>query len=65
MTTCDFYTCKRKTTLINLICKCGNTYCLQHRFPDQHGCNFDHVTSAREEMRKRNQPVVSQKIVRI
>ncbi len=65
MTTCDFETCKHKTTLIKFTCKCDNTYCLQHRFTDQHGCTFDHITSAREELRKRNQPVIAQKIIRI
>jgi len=23
-------------------CKCGNTYCTQHRYPETHKCSFNH-----------------------
>ena len=30
--------CKKKCTLINFQCGCGQTFCQIHRYPHSHGC---------------------------
>lgn len=59
---CEF--CNKKTGLIGFDCKCGNYYCLEHRYPEKHECKYEnHKEDAKELLRKQNQPIVGDKIV--
>lgn len=33
--------CKKKLGLISFKCKCGKSFCLDHRLPETHECTFD------------------------
>lgn len=46
-------------------CRCGGLYCGEHRYDTAHDCTFDYKTMEREELRKNNPVVVSEKIQRI
>lgn len=54
--------CRSKIGLMGFDCKCGNTYCCAHRFPDTHECKFDHKAEDRKHLALENQKIVSQKV---
>jgi len=43
-------------------CKCGQTFCPQHRYYDQHACSFDVQARERERVQAANPKVVKDKI---
>ncbi|CAI4224249.1 unnamed protein product [Auanema sp. JU1783] len=57
--------CKKKVGLTGFTCRCGGLYCGDHRYDKAHNCSFDYKTMEREEIRKNNPVVVSDKIQRI
>lgn len=40
MERCAKDTCKKKV-FITGECKCGKTFCINHRLPEEHDCTFD------------------------
>lgn len=46
-------------------CKCGKTFCPQHRYYDQHACTFDFKAKDRALVEKANPKVVKEKIEKI
>ncbi|KAI1724767.1 a20-like zinc finger domain-containing protein [Ditylenchus destructor] len=59
------YVCKKRVGLTGFTCRCGGLYCGEHRYDQVHNCTFDYKTMEREEIRKNNPVVVSDKIARI
>lgn len=57
--------CKKRVGLTGFPCRCGGLYCSEHRYDTAHDCQFDYKTIEREELRKNNPVVVSEKIQRI
>lgn len=57
--------CNKRVGLTGFACRCGGLYCSEHRYDNAHGCTFDYKTMEREELRKNNPVVVSDKIQRI
>ncbi|VDO35167.1 unnamed protein product [Haemonchus placei] len=57
--------CKKRVGLTGFTCRCGGLYCGEHRYDQAHNCSFDYKTMEREEIRKNNPVVVSDKIQRI
>jgi predicted nucleic acid binding AN1-type Zn finger protein len=58
--------CKKKLSLAGAItCKCGNLFCMEHRYPFVHDCTYDHTKEQQERLAKENPVVVSDKFVRI
>ncbi|CAD5207581.1 unnamed protein product [Bursaphelenchus okinawaensis] len=57
--------CKKRVGLTGFPCRCGGLYCGEHRYDSAHDCQFDYKTLEREELRKNNPVVVSEKIQRI
>ncbi|KAK9147589.1 hypothetical protein Scep_006346 [Stephania cephalantha] len=49
--------CNKKVGLLGFKCKCGSTYCGDHRYPEKHECSFDYKKVGREQLEKAN-PVV-------
>lgn len=54
--------CNSKLKLINFTCKCGITFCGNHRFPENHLCDFDHKKKSREIIRHNNPVVTANKV---
>lgn len=59
------HVCKKRVGLTGFVCRCGGLYCGEHRYDKAHECSFDYKTLEREEIRKNNPVVVSEKIRRI
>ncbi|MFH4974466.1 hypothetical protein AB6A40_001175 [Gnathostoma spinigerum] len=57
--------CKKRVGLTGFVCRCGGLYCGEHRYDSAHDCSFDYKTMEREEIRKNNPVIVSEKIQRI
>ncbi|XP_054813542.1 zinc finger A20 and AN1 domain-containing stress-associated protein 3-like [Prosopis cineraria] len=58
-------TCRRRVGLTGFKCRCGSTYCGSHRYPEQHGCEFDFKTMGREQIAKANPIVRADKLEKI
>ncbi|CAJ0562948.1 unnamed protein product, partial [Mesorhabditis spiculigera] len=59
------HSCNKRVGLTGFPCRCGGLYCSEHRYDLAHNCTFDYKTMEREELRKNNPVVVSDKIQRI
>lgn len=57
--------CKKRVGLLGFPCRCGYSFCDQHRYADTHDCDFDYVTFDREQLSRANQKVVAEKIQKI
>lgn len=49
--------CNKKVGLSGFVCKCGNTFCGVHRYPESHECSYDFKGVGRDAISKAN-PVV-------
>lgn len=58
---CSFCSKKLKITS-NYTCRCGNVFCVRHRFHDQHNCTFDYKTGAKAKLEAEN-PRVCKKML--
>ena len=47
---------------MGFVCKCGNLYCNEHRYPDCHNCEHDHKHQLREKLIRENPVIVSDKL---
>lgn len=56
--------CNKRVGLTGFECRCGGLYCGEHRYDTAHNCSFDYKTTGREELRKSNPQVISDKIQR-
>ncbi|GMS96379.1 hypothetical protein PENTCL1PPCAC_18554, partial [Pristionchus entomophagus] len=57
--------CKKRVGLTGFSCRCGGLFCSEHRYDAAHSCNFDYKTMEREQIAKKNQVCVAEKIQRI
>lgn len=54
-----------KAVLIPMICKCDQVFCIKHRTPEKHSCNFDFLAAARATIAKENPVVIASKVDKI
>eukprot|EP01023_Acetabularia_acetabulum_P058142 TRINITY_DN6823_c0_g1_i1.p1 TRINITY_DN6823_c0_g1~~TRINITY_DN6823_c0_g1_i1.p1 ORF type:complete len:255 (-),score=39.71 TRINITY_DN6823_c0_g1_i1:965-1729(-) len=54
--------CKKKVGIQGVQCKCGFVYCLSHRQPEDHCCNFDFREFDRKRLASSNPQVVGSKM---
>jgi len=59
------FECRRKVGLTGFTCRCGYVFCGEHRYADQHVCDFDYRTQAKELLTKSNPLVVASKVDKI
>lgn len=57
--------CKRKVGLTGFRCRCGETFCGSHRYPEQHACSFDFKSAGRDAIARANPVVKSDKLDKI
>ncbi|RWS31699.1 AN1-type zinc finger protein 6-like protein, partial [Leptotrombidium deliense] len=57
--------CKVKVGVIGFPCRCGGVFCANHRYANEHKCNFDYKELGAEEIRKSNPKVVGEKIKKL
>jgi len=58
-------TCKKRVGLTGFNCRCGNVFCVMHRYSDKHDCQFDYRTAARDAIAKANPVVKAEKLDKI
>ena len=56
--------CRKKTTFV-IKCKCEKIVCIQHRYPEDHACNFDYKKEGKDLLIKQNPNVKSPKLTYI
>ena len=56
--------CHKKSHII-IKCRCGESHCLSHKYPDIHNCTFDYIQAFRERIAKNNPKIEAEKIQRI
>ncbi|KAF5780679.1 putative transcription regulator A20-like family [Helianthus annuus] len=57
--------CNKKVGVMGFKCKCGETFCGSHRYPEEHDCEFDFKKTGREAIMKANPVVKADKVNRI
>ena len=57
--------CKKKLSILDFGCRCGNLYCSVHRLPEQHNCSFDYEKMGKDILDKKNPLVTNEKIIKI
>ncbi|TKR88064.1 hypothetical protein L596_012361 [Steinernema carpocapsae] len=57
--------CNKRVGLLGFPCRCGGTFCCEHRYDDMHECPFDYKTVEREELRKNHPVICCEKIQRL
>lgn len=60
---CSF--CRKKVGLTGFKCRCGHTFCSQHRYSDKHNCVFDYKGAGQDAIAKANPVVKAEKIDKI
>lgn len=50
---------------LRFVCKCGHTYCQTHRYPDLHGCLYDHRAAGQAIIQANNPKIVKDKVENI
>ncbi|GLT68926.1 hypothetical protein SLA2020_411180 [Shorea laevis] len=60
---CSF--CRKRVGLTGFKCRCGQTFCSQHRYSDKHECTFDYKSAGQDAIAKANPLVKAEKIDKI
>ncbi|KAI3501182.1 hypothetical protein L1887_29044 [Cichorium endivia] len=58
-------TCKKKIGVMGFKCKCGESFCGSHRYPEKHDCEFDFKRNGRDAIAKANPVIKADKVNRI
>jgi len=53
MTKCCLDTCKKKLRMTDTPCRCELRFCLKHRLPEKHECQFDYTKRANDNLAER------------
>ncbi|CAH8391984.1 unnamed protein product [Eruca vesicaria subsp. sativa] len=56
--------CNKKVGILGFKCKCGSTFCGEHRYPERHDCSFDFKEAGRGEIAKANPVIKADKVQR-
>ena len=56
--------CKKKK-LILVKCRCGNNYCLEHRYAENHNCTFEFKKNGQEQLKQENPKIQPPKVLSI
>ncbi|OQS02624.1 hypothetical protein THRCLA_05025 [Thraustotheca clavata] len=59
------WTCRSRLALAPISCKCGYTFCSNHRYPEMHNCSFDYKRDGKRKHDLLNQPFRSTKFIRV
>jgi predicted nucleic acid binding AN1-type Zn finger protein len=58
------FLCKKKEIIL-VDCYCKNSYCLKHRMPEDHMCNFDYIKKGKDDLTQLNPKIVSDKMEKV
>ncbi|XP_074559022.1 zinc finger A20 and AN1 domain-containing stress-associated protein 5-like isoform X1 [Curcuma longa] len=57
--------CRKKVGLMGFRCRCGETFCGEHRYPERHSCFFDYKAAGRDSIARANPLVKADKLRKI
>ena len=58
--------CNKKISLVKFTCKCQKSFCMKHRYPDDHNCEFDFKEEHKKKLETDNPKLESDKgLIRI
>jgi hypothetical protein len=57
--------CNKKLPIFAIQCKCNKLYCSIHRYPDEHGCQYNYKEEYKKELIKKNKIIISNKVNKI
>ncbi|XP_010531421.1 PREDICTED: zinc finger A20 and AN1 domain-containing stress-associated protein 6-like [Tarenaya hassleriana] len=57
--------CRKRVGLTGFKCRCGHTFCSQHRYSDKHNCVFDYKSAGQDAIAKANPVVKADKVDKI
>ena len=57
------FTCKKKLPLLPFVCKCNNSFCSKHKYPEDHNCDFNYKLFVKMKLEKDNPTVVNDKLI--
>lgn len=55
--------CNKKANMLGIICKCGQTFCMEHRMPEMHKCTFDYKTQYQKNLMEKLTTSAKPKII--
>mmetsp|Transcript_6779 Transcript_6779/g.7417 ORF Transcript_6779/g.7417 Transcript_6779/m.7417 type:complete len:130 (+) Transcript_6779:93-482(+) len=61
---CNFPNCRKKLSFTAIECRCGVKFCPAHRLPEDHECTFDFKNFDKNELEKKVEGCVADKVVR-
>ncbi|KAK8709377.1 hypothetical protein V6N13_060393 [Hibiscus sabdariffa] len=58
------FICRKKVGLTGFKCRCGSTFCGEHRYPEKHECSFDFKGTGRDAIANANPIIKADKVER-
>ena len=62
---CHMIGCKKRLNMMGVECKCGNTYCYDHRLSFSHHCVVDYNMLAKAKLANENTLIAFSKVEKI
>jgi len=62
---CPVDGCGKRLGLLDITCKCEQKFCMKHRHPEEHNCDYDFKRNGREKLAKDNKVVTGIKVDKI
>lgn len=56
------YKCNIKLGLVYVKCRCGNAYCNQHKYEDQHNCSYNYKQQGQQQIKRDNPAIHFKKV---
>lgn len=57
--------CNKRLPIFVIKCKCNQSYCSIHRYPDEHDCKYDYKTEFQKELALKNKKIKVMKVDKI
>lgn len=57
--------CRKKITMTYIQCKCNGYYCGNHRYANDHDCQYDYKKQYKIYIKKNNPVIKKEKVVKI
>ena len=50
-----------KTTIMLFECRCSKTFCMKHKLPEKHKCDFDYKNKGKDNIKINNPKIINDK----
>ena len=64
-TTCNHIKCKKSIEMMKFTCKCRENFCIKHKNPQSHNCQFDYKNDQKKILEKNIVKIVKRKVEEI